>query len=184
MVSAIGFLLLHPRVGKLRRLISYHFSDRQRPICSLCNKIEQICEYPAGPEKPGPKTRDRHSQQPAKRRRVDGHYHPSNSVQGNSLNAAGVVHEVSFDLPRRISVVSPGGFHNADYEASNNNAPVREADTQTAPIFSRIMYPSHEAQTRPQTPSPVADVVVEQPTVAVQSVLEALRISRETYDML
>lgn len=58
----------------------------------------------------------------------------------------------------------------------------------SAPIFSRIMYPSHESQTRPQSPSTAGASPENQHGVTagitVRSVCAALQLSRATYNML
>lgn len=60
---------------------------------------------------------------------------------------------------------------------------------QNVPLFSRIMYPSHDAQTRPPSPStpdesPPDDDAVPPFGVTVDSVCESLKISRVLHDKL
>ncbi|KAK4182350.1 putative fungal-specific transcription factor [Podospora australis] len=181
--------------------------DRLTPTCANCQKIGLGCEYPTHPEKPGPKTGSS-SAQGTKRRRIDDSQTqaPRNSIGHGSIDllvsAAGQVAGASFDLARRTSVLSPSSCHSpnrhddarsqGDVASPQPGQPSVAAPTSnhgaTAPLFSRIMYPSHEAQTRPQSPSTVDAVSPENQDatarITVESVCNALRISRNTYDML
>ncbi|KAK4197636.1 putative fungal-specific transcription factor [Triangularia verruculosa] len=176
--------------------------DRQLPICSLCQKLSGQCEYPTHAEKPGPKTGPH---QGSKRRRLD-HASVSNSVgHGLSLGLPGG-HQpsTSFELARRSSAaVSSPSYTTIQDDARTRadddlrgvdvTSPLPNAESSTrsqptsAPIFSRIMYPSHEAQTRPQSPSTVDASPGHQDNaipITVQTVCDALKISRATYDLL
>lgn len=177
--------------------------DRQLPVCALCRKANAVCEYPTHAEKPGPKTG---SLQGIKRRRLDHYASTSTSGIDSLLNAAGVGHAAAAALPRRNSVASlpspnwprqdavhpQGEIHVATSEggaSGSSPASVRPPTTSqptSAPIFSQIMYPSHEAQTRPQTPSTVDTPPANQTAARVTplSVCVALKIPKETYDML
>lgn len=68
------------------------------------------------------------------------------------------------------------------------DGPASDDQPASAPIFSRIMYPSHESQTRPQSPS-TADASPENQNgvttgITVRSVCAALQLSKATYDLL
>lgn len=61
------------------------------------------------------------------------------------------------------------------------------AGTSDAPIFSQIMYPSHEAQTRPQSPAPSGYPIASSstaPTITVETVCVGLGITVDTYTCL
>ncbi len=207
-------------------------SDRQRPICALCLKLNAVCEYPTHPEKPGPKTGEcvcnskdltttQHverrstdsdtailvagSLQRAKRRKLD---HPP-ARRGSSardstvpLSTGGHVDFVDSARPPSQSAVSPATQDGAlprDPVSGSEAGPAApssptpqeaaaDAHPTSAPIFSRIMYPSHEAQTRPQSPTNVDITRGHRDRVAggisVQSVCDALNISEDLYDVL
>ncbi|KAK3987196.1 putative fungal-specific transcription factor [Cladorrhinum sp. PSN332] len=164
--------------------------DRKLPICSLCSKLNIQCEYPAYAGRPGPKP----GSQGTKRRRLDHSAPPPGPTS-------------PFDCARRDSALSPASCYSSsaiqDDSISRRDNPTPEGGaglspsstrgrrlsnhSTTAPIFSRIMYPSHEAQTRPQSPSTVDTPSDHQgggPKITVQSVCEALKITKATYDML
>ncbi|KAK4032701.1 putative fungal-specific transcription factor [Parachaetomium inaequale] len=178
--------------------------DRQRPICLFCRKLDVPCEYPTRPEKPGPKTG---SLQKAKRRRLNHSSGASSSGHGLASLSAAAGLAASADPARRNSesALSPTSCYSVAEDDSRARDDVQahvavpaepppasdqpDAGHPTSvPIFSRIMYPSHEAQTRPQSPSTVDASPGNQDGVAtgitVQSVCEALSISRATYDLL
>ncbi|KAK3898786.1 putative fungal-specific transcription factor, partial [Staphylotrichum tortipilum] len=179
--------------------------DRQRPVCGLCLKLNAICEYPTHPEKPGPKTGESiRSLQRAKRRKLD---HPP-GLRGSTardstapLPTGGHVDFVDSARPPSQSAVSPTAQDGAlprDPVSVSEGGPAApsspagqesaESHPTSAPIFSRIMYPSHGAQTRPQSPTNVDITRGPRDRVAggisVQSVCDALGISEALYDVL
>lgn len=145
--------------------------------------------------------------QGAKRRRLDEVSGSPGSNPVHSLSSRPVGPSSKFEA-RRNSVVSPGSSYSAtqDDSLSRRDVPTPEvgqglspssssstrarrlsSHSTSAPIFSRIMYPSHEAQTRPQSPSTVDTPSDRQgggPRITVQSVCDALKITKATYDML
>ncbi|KAK0726085.1 hypothetical protein B0H67DRAFT_572307 [Lasiosphaeris hirsuta] len=159
--------------------------DRQLPSCSPCHKLNVVCEYPTEPGKPGPKTGFIRG---TKRRRLDHSPNSRSSDRDISLSTAGQA--ASFDRARRNSAVSSSCYSTTHH----GSLPPPVASVQppgrptSAPTFSRIMYPSHEAQTRPQTPSNLDATLHSHQDGAVginiSSVCAALKISRATYDML
>ncbi|KAK4671665.1 hypothetical protein QC764_607830 [Podospora pseudoanserina] len=177
--------------------------DRQLPVCSLCQKLSGQCEYPTHAEKPGPKTGG--PLQGNKRRRLDQTSVSSSVSHGPSLNATGHRHTTSFELARRSSIAVSSPTYSTSHDDSRTRAdddlhsrrevtsPLSTGESSvgiqptSAPIFSRIMYPSHEAQTRPQSPSTVDASPGHQDNaipITIQTVCDALRISRATYDVL
>jgi len=104
---------------------------------------------------------------------------------------------VTFDPIRNATISSTGSYtHDASRShpittpddvagASSPASPSTTKGHPTAPIFSRLMYPSHEAQTRPQSPSTVdTSPSLRHGAITVDSVCAGLKISRETYAML
>ncbi|KAK0666799.1 putative fungal-specific transcription factor [Cercophora samala] len=182
--------------------------DRQLPVCSLCQKLSGQCEYPTHAEKPGPKTgKPPCPLQGNKRRRLDQASVSSSAIShGPSPNVTGHRQTASFELARRSSIaISSPSYSTTTHDDSRTRAdddphsrrevtsplsttePPTRTQPTSAPIFSRIMYPSHEAQTRPQSPSTVDASPGHQDNaipITVQTVCDALRISRATYDVL
>lgn len=197
-------------------------SDRKLPFCSLCHKLNGVCEYPTHSEKPGPKTgeltRQASSGPPryvretlitklgtssslhgprAKRRRLGDPPSSSRLRSGDEISVSAATQAASFDPARRNSAASSVGGsislddgNNTLEEGPGISSPPSgrpRSHVTSAPIFSRIMYPSHEAQTRPQSPSTVDTPPGHRDRasgITVQSICEALKISRVTYDML
>lgn len=63
----------------------------------------------------------------------------------------------------------------------------RDKGHSKAPSLAQIMYPSHELQTRPQSPStpdPSPERPNKGPKITVESVCEGLKISADTYTFL
>ncbi|KAK4161038.1 putative fungal-specific transcription factor [Cladorrhinum sp. PSN259] len=175
--------------------------DRQLPVCSLCRKLNIPCEYPAYAGRPGPKP----GSQGTKRRRLDPSGTPGHDIPSRSSAPAGPASP--FDYTARASVVSPGSCYSSSPAIQDDSITRRDNPTPegaglspsstrarrlsnhstTAPIFSRIMYPSHESLTRPQSPSTVDTPSDHQgggPKITVQSVCESLKINKATYDTL
>ncbi|KAK3937784.1 putative fungal-specific transcription factor [Diplogelasinospora grovesii] len=178
--------------------------NRALPICSLCQKNDGHCEYPTHPEKPGPKTG---IPQRNKRRRLSSTFSPVPPLSKDEAAEILLSTAQRFEghVGRRenrshggnphLDLVLLHGSELASTESGSESgmspsAPNDGANSDpSAPIFSQIMYPSHESQTRPQSPSTVDAASPEQqrgavPAVTIEGVCEALRISKDEYRFL
>jgi hypothetical protein len=167
-----------------------------------------VCEYPTRPEKPGPKAG---SSQRSKRRKLQHDPKPpdiSNSSRDLLLLSTAAAQLSPANPTQRhnpeptLSPTRGGGLSQHalltqddihSHEVVSNSLPSAggpPSDDQpgSVPIFSRIMYPSHESQTRPQSPSTAGASPENQNGVTggttVRSVCVALHLSRATYNLL
>lgn len=148
-------------------------SDRQFPNCLVCEKTSQVCSYPPGPSRPGPKVGQRkrciedtgdgsrHTAKP----RLESQNKASVSVMGRPGSNSSADNE-------RPLLDGPG-----DYEAPTVEAKV--------PDLSFILHPSHESS------GPNNDAILEQqPTgechqkAAFDGACSALGLSRVEVEKL
>ncbi|KAJ9131360.1 hypothetical protein NKR23_g11737 [Pleurostoma richardsiae] len=165
--------------------------NRALPDCLMCIKTGASCEYPISPEKPGPKLGSSH-----KKRRVHSRAGTSlqataaarSSISGVSTAPGGIIHDNSNALSPRQRVDDPGTSSLVETPSVASGAAQDDgANPPGAPTFSQIMYPSHETQTRPQSPSvygPSPDKPKGPSKEDIKTVCEGLKISNGAYRAL
>lgn len=174
--------------------------NRVVPVCSLCSKIGASCEYPTHAEKPGPKAG---TPQRNKRRRI-GNGSPTFAQPENSSHAASEANYENgyvYDLMGGSRAVPYGNNQAASHaprppqrrhslpdvtDAAAEQGADRSNSHPGAPTFSQLMYPSHEQQTRTQSPfTPEPETRPRQAgRISVETVCEGLKISVDAYHFL
>ncbi|KAL7905167.1 hypothetical protein GGI35DRAFT_461069 [Trichoderma velutinum] len=160
--------------------------NRGLPICSLCDRVSGVCEYPTCHKKPGPKigstqkkvrrhTNARNGRPAQKSTSLNS---PETAISSNvlptggdsPLSKAGEPFQESshcLSLPRKLPPIATSD--------DGHSTPA------SATTFSQIMHPSHEIQP-PQEPTPSFEGMV--PEAIVGRVCESLAISKELYHYL
>ncbi|KAJ6782082.1 hypothetical protein PWT90_03160 [Aphanocladium album] len=193
--SVLFFLTVGAQSGSL-------MGNRTLPVCSLCAKTESTCEYPTYAEKPGPKLGEcpysfaytgARSTQKNKRRRsqqtairtLQAQHHIANAVvsSGDSTRVTTPIPQTSSPHQSNFWSAPLGPAASTLQDDLTETESVADPD---GPIFSQIMYPSHDDHEKEQAPVSMGGLVSSDLTadITIEAVCRRLRIPESTYHTL